>query len=67
MPAPGKQGKFDRYSIIYFVRPENSAILKRLEAPGIPKLKPREKEEVTTAKEWILKQAQGLGVKLATN
>lgn len=67
VPAPGEQGKFDRYSIVYFVRPEDSAVLKRLEAPGIPKLEPGEKEEVITAKEWILKQVTGLGQQLATN
>lgn len=65
VPAPGEQGKFDRYSIVYFVRPENKAILKRLEAPGIPKLNPGEVEEEITAKDWILKQAKGLGQKFA--
>jgi isopenicillin N synthase-like dioxygenase len=67
VPAPGEQGKFDRYSIVYFVRPEDKAILKRLEAPGIPKLGPEEKEEDITAKDWILQQARGLGVQLAIN
>ncbi|KKY39798.1 putative 2og-fe oxygenase [Diaporthe ampelina] len=67
VPAPGEQGKFDRYSIVYFVRPEDSTVLKRLEAPGIPKLEPGEREEVITAKEWILQQARGLGQQLATN
>lgn len=62
VPAPGEQGKFDRYSVVYFVRPEDKAVLKRLEAPGIPKIKPgEEEEEEINAKEWIIKQARGLG------
>lgn len=66
VPAPGDQGKFDRYSIVYFVRPEDKCVLKRLEAPGIPKVKPGEEEPGLNAKDWIIKQAQGLGQKFAT-
>ncbi|KAF3763975.1 Clavaminate synthase-like protein [Cryphonectria parasitica EP155] len=65
VPAPGEQGKFERYSIVYFVRPENKAVLKRLEAAGIPKVGPDEVEEEITAKEWILQQARGLGQSIA--
>lgn len=66
VPAPGEQGKFDRYSVVYFVRPEDEAVLKRLEAPGIPKLQPGEDDtEGIKAKEWIFKQARGLGQSLA--
>lgn len=65
VPAPGEQGKFDRYSIVYFVRPENNAILKRLEAPGIPKIEPGKEEPEITAKEWIIQQARGLGQSIA--
>lgn len=61
VPAPGAQGTFDRYSVVYFVRPEDDVVLKRLEAPGIPKLEAGVKEEDITAKEWIIKQALGLG------
>lgn len=65
VPAPGEQGKFDRYSIVYFVRPENDAILKRLEAPGIPKIEPGKEKPEITAKEWIIQQARGLGQSIA--
>lgn len=65
VPAPGEQGKFDRYSIVYFVRPEDQAVLKRLEAPGIPKIKPGEEEPEIKAKDWIIQQARGLGVTVA--
>ncbi|KAK7745771.1 hypothetical protein SLS53_002488 [Cytospora paraplurivora] len=61
VPAPGEQGRFDRYSIVYFVRPEDKAVLRRLQAPGIPKNGAVEEENEITAKEWINKQAQGLG------
>lgn len=36
LPPPGEQGQRPRYSLVYFVRPEDAAVLKRLEAPGIP-------------------------------
>lgn len=65
VPAPGEQGKFDRYSVVYFVRPEDDAVLKRLEAPGIPQLDAGKEEEYITAKDWIIKQAQGLGQSIA--
>lgn len=60
VPAPGDQGRFDRYSVVYFVRPEDKAVLRRLEAPGIPRLGAGEREEEVTGKEWILKQAKAL-------
>lgn len=65
VPAPGEQGKYDRYSIVYFVRPEDKAILKRLEAPGIPEVKSGEEEPEIKAKDWIIQQARGLGVSVA--
>lgn len=65
VPAPGEQGKFDRYSIVYFVRPEDEAVLKRLVAPGIPSIQPGEEEPEISAKEWILRQARGLGQSIA--
>ncbi|PSR82432.1 hypothetical protein BD289DRAFT_483878 [Coniella lustricola] len=70
VPAPGDQGKFHRFSIVYFVRPEDEAVLKRLKGPGIPELAPNEQEQEdadggVTAKEWILRQARGLGLSIA--
>lgn len=61
VPAPGEQGKFDRYSIVYFVRPEDKAVLKRLKAPGIPPEEAGKEEPGITAKDWILHQARALG------
>ncbi|KAK6218006.1 hypothetical protein LQW54_003064 [Pestalotiopsis sp. IQ-011] len=60
IPSPGAQGKFPRYSIVYFVRPEDNTILKQLRGKGIPD---GPEEEGLTATEWIYKQAQGLGTK----
>lgn len=36
VPAPGQQALYPRYSVVYFVRPEDAAVVQRLEAPGIP-------------------------------
>ncbi|KAI1865990.1 uncharacterized protein JN550_007968 [Neoarthrinium moseri] len=58
IPAPGAQGKWPRYSIVYFVRPEDKAVLKQLRGEGIPN---GPEEEGLTAQEWIYRQAQGLG------
>lgn len=65
VPAPGEQGKFHRFSVVYFVRPEDDVTLKRLEAPGIPKLEAGEREEEITAKQWIIKQSRDLGHNIA--
>ncbi|KAJ3570111.1 hypothetical protein NPX13_g5843 [Xylaria arbuscula] len=60
IPAPGAQGKYPRYSIVYFVRPENQCIMKQLRAPGIPD-GPQEEKDIN-ARDWIKQQAAGLGV-----
>ncbi|KAF3010187.1 hypothetical protein E8E14_009645 [Neopestalotiopsis sp. 37M] len=60
IPSPGAQGKWPRYSIVYFVRPEDKTILKQLRGPGIPD---GPEEEGLTAADWIYRQAQGLGTK----
>lgn len=65
VPAPGEQGRLDRYSVVYFVRPEDEAVLKRLEAPGIPKLRDGEEDEEINAKAWIIRQARALGQTIA--
>ncbi|KAG6359886.1 hypothetical protein INS49_010939 [Diaporthe citri] len=46
LPAPGQQEDFVRYSVAYFVRPEDEAVLKVLEAAKIPKWE-GDKEEKT--------------------
>ncbi|KAI0871649.1 hypothetical protein GGS24DRAFT_53563 [Hypoxylon argillaceum] len=60
IPAPGVQGKLPRYSVVYFVRPENECIMKQLRGPGIPD-GPEEESDIT-AGEWIKRQATGLGI-----
>ncbi|KAK5544860.1 hypothetical protein LTR23_003989 [Exophiala sp. CCFEE 6169] len=72
--APGpEQGKFARYSLGYFVRPEDDVLLKK--ATAIPdsdvlckmrrtgwRFRRESEEEIPTAKEWIvMKQAKRLG------
>lgn len=62
IPAPGPQGKFPRYSVVYFVRPEDNVIMEALEGNGIPKQQQEgEEEEKLTASEWIYRQALNLG------
>lgn len=60
VPAPGEQGLWPRYSVVYFVRPEDKTILKRLEGKEIPALKVGEKEDNITAAQWIIDQANFL-------
>ncbi|KAJ8123001.1 hypothetical protein ONZ43_g945 [Nemania bipapillata] len=60
IPAPGSQGKYPRYSVVYFVRPENACIMKQLRGPGIPD-GPEEESDINAA-EWIKRQAVGLGI-----
>jgi isopenicillin N synthase-like dioxygenase len=61
IPAPGVQGKWPRYSIVYFVRPEDDCVMEQLSAPGIPKDVQSEESSQISAHEWIARQAQGLG------
>jgi isopenicillin N synthase-like dioxygenase len=68
VPAPGEQGVWPRFSVVYFVRPEDECILGRLEGEGVPHLKEgEEEEEGLTAKAWIMKQARGLGTQFTDN
>jgi isopenicillin N synthase-like dioxygenase len=56
---PGEQAKETRYSVVYFSRPEDDVVLRRLEGSDIiPELK--EKEEEINSKDWILLQAMRL-------
>ncbi|QIX01893.1 hypothetical protein AMS68_007410 [Peltaster fructicola] len=67
LPAPGEQGKWPRYSIVYFVRPENDCILQRLDGEGVPPLRDGEEDEAVTAKDWIVRQASKLGQQFTDN
>lgn len=51
---PGAQGSLPRVSLVYFMRPENNAILGRLEGSQcIPDLENGTSEEIITAGDWI--------------
>ncbi|XXG95200.1 hypothetical protein Hte_001460 [Hypoxylon texense] len=65
VPAPGAQGDWPRYSIVYFVRPEDSCAMRKLEGEGIPEGGPEDEGEPLTATEWIFRQSSALGNKLA--
>ena len=60
VPAPAEQGKWARYSIVYFVRPLDHARLKTLKGEGVPPADDQDEEGVE-AKEWIYHQAKALG------
>ena len=70
---PGVQGDHTRYSLVYFNRPENDVILRRLEGSAkIPKLAEGTKEEQIKSQDWILRRAMGhrvaiQGEKVASN
>ncbi|KAG0650099.1 Glutamine hydroxylase [Hyphodiscus hymeniophilus] len=58
---PGDQAKDTRYSLVYFARPEDDVVLKRLEGSDvIPELKDGEQAEAMTSKDWIKLQAMRL-------
>ncbi|CZR63120.1 related to oxidoreductase, 2OG-Fe(II) oxygenase family [Phialocephala subalpina] len=58
---PGEQAKETRFSLVYFSRPEDEVVLKRLGGGDvIPELGEGEVEEECSAKEWILMQAMRL-------
>ncbi|KAI1738684.1 Clavaminate synthase-like protein [Xylaria scruposa] len=57
IPAPGAQGKYPRYSVVYFVRPEDKCIMKQLRGPGIPDGPEEEKDII--AGDWIGQQVIG--------
>lgn len=54
---PGGQGKETRYSVVYFSRPEDEVVLKRLEGKIIPKANEGDDAEAMNSKEWIKLQA----------
>ncbi|KAI1762642.1 putative oxidoreductase [Hypoxylon sp. FL1150] len=63
IPAPGAQGEWPRYSIVYFVRPEDNCLMKKFKVKGVPEGS-EDEEEAITATEWIFRQSSALGNKL---
>ena len=59
VPAPGEQGKWPRYSIVYFVRPNDDCKLKTLKGHGVPPAADQDEEGIN-AKEWIFLQSEAL-------
>ena len=76
VPAPGLQATGTKYSVVYFARPEDDVVLRRLVPPRQTKDKKsveegrridvKEEEETMTSKEWILKRALARNIR-ATN
>lgn len=63
IPSPGMQGTFPRYSVVYFVRPEDAVMLRTLDSATGAIPADTSGEPALNAKDWIFQQAQGLGVK----
>ncbi|KAI0481987.1 hypothetical protein GGR56DRAFT_618032 [Xylariaceae sp. FL0804] len=66
IPSPGAQGKWPRYSIVYFVRPEDACPMRQLRGGAIPDgpaggPEDDDDDDALPAREWIYRQAQGLG------
>ncbi|MCJ1383935.1 hypothetical protein MMC17_007049 [Xylographa soralifera] len=58
--APGEQAKVAKYSVVYFARPEDDVLLRRLGGGDvIPGLEEGETEEAVPSKEWVLRRALG--------
>lgn len=56
---PGAQAESTRYSLVYFSRPENEVLMKRLEGSSkIPEAEGDEEEDIN-AKDWIIRRALG--------
>ena len=55
---PGLQAESTRYSLVYFARPEDSVMLRRLEgSEQIPRIQDGQGEEEINSKDWIIRQA----------
>ncbi|KIW99913.1 uncharacterized protein Z518_10841 [Rhinocladiella mackenziei CBS 650.93] len=57
---PGEQADHTRFSLVYFNRPEDDVMLKRLNtSEKIPPLEKDEVEEEINSKDWIIRRALG--------
>ncbi|KAJ5721443.1 Oxoglutarate/iron-dependent dioxygenase [Penicillium malachiteum] len=59
---PGAQADYMRYSLVYFARPEDQVLLRRLDGSNIPELQVAEQE--VCSKEWTIRRALGRRVDL---
>lgn len=56
--APGDQADVERLSLVYFSRPEDDVLLKRLQdSPVVPPLPEGVVEENITSKDWVIRRA----------
>lgn len=60
LPAPGAQGQFPRYSVVYLIRPADDYVPQRFRCGEIPPLAEGEVEELLTASQWAARQAAQL-------
>ena len=60
LTPPGRDAGRERYCLVYFSRPEDGVLLRRLESEVIPRLREGEVEEVVDAKEWVLRRAMSV-------
>lgn len=62
---PGEQAETTRFSLVYFARPEDDVLLRRLDGTDrIPALGEGVEEEVINSKDWIIRRALGNRVQL---
>lgn len=62
---PGEQGDFTRFSLVYFCRPADEVLLRRLEGSDrIPQLGDGVEEEVVCSRDWIIRRALGNRVRV---
>ena len=65
---PGIQGDSTRYSLVYFARPEDNVMLRRLNGSNlIPAIEKGQIEEEINSKDWIIRRALGRRVDLVTD
>lgn len=65
---PGLQAESTRYSLVYFSRPEDSVLLRRLEGSSlIPAVEDGQAEEEINSKDWIIRRALGRRVDLVAD
>lgn len=59
VPPPGEQAGLKRQSLVYFSRPEDDVVLKRLKGGLIDAQPVQDEGELITSKDWILRRSGG--------